>query len=396
MKRSVVFILTVLLVGLVFSDSIMAEEGITDKEIVLAGHMDLSGPGAAWGVSLKKGLELGAKEINESGGVYGRSIKFVIEDSQYDPKKAVMVTNKLINMDKPFAFICNMGSACGVATRQIIERKKIPQLFPMSASNELFEPFHRYTFGGYTPAYDEGRAMMKYFVEEKKYTRIGFLIQDDEMGESLIRSAKEQLAAYNLQPITIETYKRGDTDFGSQIAKLKKADVQLVALGTLIRETVAAWKEAKKIGWEVDMCGMKQTCNLHVPLLCTQAGVSADGLYATVMCDFPHKDSELPKVREFNRKYMEMYGQPADSQAFMGPFTLYFIELAAKKAGQYLTREKFVDALETIDNHTVHQYGLVPLTFTKTNHQGMSGIYMMQFRNGLYRKASEKVFDFRK
>jgi len=396
MKRAAVLILTGLLVGLVFSGSILAEEGVTDKEIVLAGHMDLSGPIAVWGIALKTGLELRAKEINEAGGIYGRSIRVVIEDSQYDPKRAVIVTNKLINLDKPFAFICNMGSACGVATRQIIERNKIPQMFPASATSELFEPFNRYTFGGFTPSYDEGRAMIKYFVEEKKYNRIGFFIQDDEMGHSLLQAAKEQLATYNLQPIAVETYKRGDTDFSSQIAKLKKADVQLVVLGTVIRETVGAWKEAKKIGWEVDMCGLKQTVNLHVPLLCKQAGVSPEGLYATVMSEFPHKDSELPLVRNFFRKYAELYGKSADTQVFVGPWVLYFIELAAKKAGPNLTREKFVDALETIQNHTAKEYGLVPLTFTKTNHQGMSGIYIMQIRNDLYRKVSDKVYDFRK
>lgn len=262
-----------LLVGLGLSGTLMAEEGVTDTEVVLAGHMDCSGPIAAWGIMLKNGLELTAKDINEAGGIHGRKIRLVIEDSQYDPKKAIMVTNKVINMDRPFAFICNMGSACGMATRGIIERKKIPQLFPMSASKKLFEPFNRYTFGGVTDSYNKGRAMMKYFVEEKKYTRIGFFCQDDEMGETLIRSATDQLATYNMNPVAVERYKRGDTEFGSQIAKLKKADVQMVALGTVLRETVGAWKEAKKIGWDVDMCSLKQRCNFYVPFLCKKAGV---------------------------------------------------------------------------------------------------------------------------
>jgi branched-chain amino acid transport system substrate-binding protein len=396
MKRLFIFVLVVLFVGFGFSGILGAEEGVTDTEIVLASHMDCSGPIAAWGIMLKNGLELTAKEINEAGGIHGRKIRLVIEDSQYDPKKAVMVTNKIINMDKPFAFFCNMGSACGMATRRIIERKKIPQLFPMSATKKLFEPFNRYTFGGVTDSYNESRAMMKFFVEKKKYTKIGFFCQDDEMGETLIRAATDQLATYNLKPVAVERYKRGDTEFSSQIAKLKKADVQLVALGTVLRETVGAWKEAKKIGWDVDMCTLKQCCNFYVPLLCKKAGVSPEGLYSTVMCHFPHENSDLPYVSHFYKKYKEVYNQPADGPSFSGPIALHYVEVALKKAGPDLTREKFVEALETFNNYKAGKLGMVPLTYTNTDHTGMTGVYVVQFSKGLYRTVSDGVIDFRK
>jgi len=396
MKKSLVVTLLVVVMGLGLSGALKAEDGVTDTEIVIGSHMDISGPGGAWGTLVRNGLEMKAKEINEAGGIYGRKIRLVIEDSQYDPKKAIMVTNKMINRDKVFAFICNLGSACGLATRPIIERKKIPQMFPLSASTKLYEPFNRYTFGGATPAYDEGRAIVKYFVEHKKYNRIGIFCQDDEMGATLIRAVKDQLATYNLKPLAIETYKRGAMDFSSQIAKLKKADVQLVALGTVLRETVGAWKEAKKIGWEVDMCGLKQTMTAYVPLLCQKAGVSPEGLYATSVSPFIHKDSPRPKAREWWKKYMEVYGKPPDQPSIYGPTVLHYFEIAAKRAGRDLTREKFVDALETFRDVQDPIFGTIPFSYTKTNHQGMTAVILQQYRNGLYRPVVDKILDYRK
>jgi branched-chain amino acid transport system substrate-binding protein len=108
--------------------ALSAEEGLTDTEIVIGSHQDLSGPIAGWGIQTKMGLEMRAREINEAGGIHGRKIRMVIEDNAYDPKKAIMVTNKMINQDKVFAFIGNMGSPTALATKPIISAKKIPTL----------------------------------------------------------------------------------------------------------------------------------------------------------------------------------------------------------------------------------------------------------------------------
>ncbi|MGQ9654683.1 MAG: ABC transporter substrate-binding protein, partial [Thermodesulfobacteriota bacterium] len=116
MKKALLSSVTVLFVAFgLWGVPTKAEEGITDTEILIGSHQDLSGPIAGWGIQVKMGLEMRAREINEAGGIHGRKIRFVIEDSAYDPKKAIMVTNKMINMDKVFCFIGNMGSPTALA-----------------------------------------------------------------------------------------------------------------------------------------------------------------------------------------------------------------------------------------------------------------------------------------
>jgi branched-chain amino acid transport system substrate-binding protein len=392
MKKSIVATLLALVMALAFSGPLMAEDGVTDEEIVIGSHQDLSGPIAGWGTQVKNGLEMRAREINEAGGIYGRKIRLVIEDSAYDPKKAIMVTNKMINRDKVFCFIGNMGSPTAGATKPIISKKKIPQMFPLTAASLFYEPYDRYSFAGFTPYYDQARMIVKYFTEKKGYKRIGLLYQDDEMGAIMKKGVEDQLAAQGMKLTAAESYKRGATEFSSQIAKLRKADVQLVVLATVIRETVGALKEAKKIGWEVDMCGMSPAYTKYVPLLCKKAGFSADGFYCTGQTPMVYKDSDLPTVREWWKRHVDWFGKDPDLPTTAGYAGVHYFAIAAERAGKDLTREKLVDALETFREEPDQIFGGPPYTFTSTNHQGAFYANMNIVKGGKYVVIESNLF----
>jgi len=381
--------LLVLLVGLGFSGLVMAEEGVTDTEIVIGSHQDLSGPIAGWGTQTKTGLEMRAREINEAGGIHGRKIHLVIEDNAYDPKKAIMVTNKMITRDKVFAFIGNMGSPTAGATKPIISAKKIPQMFPLTAASLFFEPYDRYSFGGFVPYYDQARCIVKYFVEKKGYNKIGLLYQDDEMGAIMKKGVEDQLAVHKLKMIAAESYKRGDTEFSSQIAKLKKAEVQLVVLATVIRETVGALREAKKINWNVDMAGMSPSF-LHMVLdLCLKAGFSADGYYATNHSPYIYPESPLASVRAFYKKHKEWFGKDPDMPTTAGYAGIDFFAKVAAKVGKDLTREKWIDAAEHYGVYKDEMFGGVDIQFTTTNHQGAFGAILTQVQGNKFVKIAD-------
>ena len=396
MRKAITLTLLVFVAGFCFTGNLFGGEvGVTDKEIVVGSHQDLSGPIAGWGTQVKTGLEMKAREINEAGGIFGRKIRMVIEDSAYDPKKAIMVTNKMISRDKVFAFVGNMGSPTAGATKPIISRKKIPQMMPLTAASLFFEPYDRYSFGGYTPYYDQARCVVRYFVKEKGYKRIGIMYQDDEMGAIMLKGVKDQLAMYKMDLASAESYKRGATEFSSQIAKLRKADVQLVVLATVIRETVGALKEANKLGWKVDMCGMTPAFTKYVPGLCMKAGFSPDGFYCTGQTPYIYADSPLPTVRDWWKRFVTWFGKEPDMPVCAGYSGIMYFELAAKRAGKDLTREKFIDALETFRNEPDPIFGGPGLTFNSTSHQGANEVFMAQVKGGRFVKISDFI-DFRK
>ena len=395
MKKVLMVSLLAVMMGLGLPGASLAEVGVTDTEIVIGSHQDLSGPIAGWGIQVKMGLEMKAREINEAGGIHGRKIRLVIEDSAYDPKKAIMVTNKMISRDKVFMFIGNMGSPTAGATKPIISRKKIPQMFPLTAASLFFKPHDRYSFGGFVPYYDQARCLTKFFVKTKNYKKIGLMYQDDEMGAIMKQGVEDQLAVYNMKLTAAESYKRGATDFSSQIAKLRKADVQAVVLATIIRETVGALKEANKLGWKVDMGGMTPAFTKYVPLLCQKAGFSSDGFYCAGQTPMIYADSPRAAVREWWTRHVEWFGKDPDLPTSAGYAGVHYFAIAAEKVGKDLTREKFIDAMESFRDVPDEIFGGPPITFTSTNHQGPDRVFVAEIQKGRYVKITDFI-EFKK
>src|SRR4051812_49541306 len=77
------------------------QQGVTRDQILVGTIQDLSGPLAGYGKQARNGMQLRIDELNEqTGAIHGRKIKLVTEDDGYDPKKAVLAAQKLVNQDK--------------------------------------------------------------------------------------------------------------------------------------------------------------------------------------------------------------------------------------------------------------------------------------------------------
>src|SRR5437879_13727203 len=84
--------------------------GVSKTEIVLGMHTDLSGPAATYGVSSSNAVKMRFDDVNEKGGIAGRKIKLIIEDTQYQIPRAVQAGAKLINRDPLFALVASLGA----------------------------------------------------------------------------------------------------------------------------------------------------------------------------------------------------------------------------------------------------------------------------------------------
>ena len=104
-------------------------QGISDSEILIGSHQDLSGPVAALGSPLRDGMLLAVDDINAAGGINGRQVRMLVEDTAFDPKKAVLATEKLVGQDKVFAMIACLGSAPVQASMPLMLDANVPVLF---------------------------------------------------------------------------------------------------------------------------------------------------------------------------------------------------------------------------------------------------------------------------
>src|SRR5439155_25094697 len=95
-------------------------QGVSKTEITVATIQDLSGPLAGYGKQARNGMQLRVDELNEQqGGVHGRKVKLLVEDDGYDPKKAVLAAQKLVNQDKVFIVAGHLGTAPNMAAMPV-------------------------------------------------------------------------------------------------------------------------------------------------------------------------------------------------------------------------------------------------------------------------------------
>ena len=260
----------------------VTNEGISATEIVIGTHQDLSGPIKVWGVPVSNGMKMAIEEINAAGGINGRKIKLILEDSGYDPKRAVLASQKMVERDKVFAMVGPMGSPTVLAAQDIVFDAGVLQLFPLTAAEFTFKfdpakPQERLKFNNLLPYVESTRAAVKYMIEGKNFKKPCIMYQDDEYGKNVLDGFTQQVEAMKLTPASVTSYKRGASDFSAQIAKMKSDGCDLVVLGTVIRETIGAMAEAKKLGWDVTFLGATPTNVLEVPTLGKEA---VEGLYA--------------------------------------------------------------------------------------------------------------------
>ena len=361
----------------------VATQGISDNEIVVGSHQDLSGPVKVWGVSVANGMRMAVDEINAAGGIHGRKLRLIIEDSGYDPKRAVLATQKLIEKDRVFSMLGSMGSPTVLAAQDIVLDAGITQLFPLTAAEFTFKidpakPQERLKFANLLPYVESTRAAVKYLVDLKRPQKPCLMHQDDEYGKNVLDGYTQQLAAMKIEPGTQTSYKRGATDFSAQVARMKSDGCDLVVLGTVVRETIGAMGEAKKLGWSVTFLGALPTNVLEVPALGKDV---VEGLYAAAAFEVPYEDTAKGKVKEWLASYKKAFGVDANTQAIVGYNVIATFVFYANLAGKDLTGQKLLDALESGKEYRDH-FNSPPVKFSRTSHLPEIITQVQQVQNG--------------
>ena len=321
-------------------------QGVSKNEIVLGSIQDLSGPLASLGKQVRYGMQLRVDELNEqSGGIHGRKIRLLIEDSQYDPKKAVLATQKLVNQDKIFAMVGHIGTTSNLAAMPIQFAKNVPNLNPITASKEMYEPFHKLKFAFSASYFDQMRVFAPKLAKEKGAKKVCTMHQDDDFGTEVMNGAEAGLKTIGMTLAEKTTYKTGATDFSSQVARLKAANCDMVILGTVLRETIGTIGTARRTGYNPVFLGSSAA---YFDLVHKLGGKAMDGLYAAMTVQNPYLDSASQPLRFWATKYQTKFNEEPAVFSVYGYTAIDNFITAATAAGPNLTTDAFIKALETV------------------------------------------------
>jgi branched-chain amino acid transport system substrate-binding protein len=281
------------------------QRGVTKTEIVLGMHTDLSGPAATYGVSSSNAVKMRFDEVNDKGGIQGRKIRLIVEDTQYQVPRAVQAGAKLINRDRIFAMVAGLGTPMNNALFKDQFDAGVPNLFPLSAARSMYEPFHKLKFYGAASYVDQVRAGIQYFVTKKGKKALCAMYQDTDFGKEVLDGVQMQAEKLKLKVVETTTHKPTDQDFTAQVTKLKAAGCDLVVMGTIVRDTIVPYATARKMGWtDVDFLGSAAAYDLFVAS--AQGGVT-EGFYAMGLTAMPYRDTLSPAAQQWFDRYKERY-----------------------------------------------------------------------------------------
>ena len=360
--------------------------GVSDREILIGTHLDLSGPVAAGMPQLRNGTQMRFDEANETGGVNGRRFKLIIEDNASQPQQAVRAMEKLVRRDEVFAIVNPFGSGTNAAVVKRAVDDGVIYFAPWGASAILRQVAGPSQMLFTTvPNYDTTvRSAVNWMMaNNSSIKKVGVIYQEGPYGELVNKGLKEALGAKGMSLAAEAGYKVGDIDFSSQVARMKAAGVDLIVTATITRETIGVMAETKKLGWN-DVKVMTATPG-RTGVVLALGKESVEGLYGVGSWKI-FAPSDLPAdLRRWADAYKKRFNIDPDENAMLAYTYADMFVKGVQAAGRDLTAEKAVKALQAVTTTGLVFYG--PEGF-KNNHLDPDFVEVDQVKNGKWVSVS--------
>lgn len=374
MRRMMCLVLVVLL-GM--SVNVMAENGVSSEQIVLGQSCALAGPAAALGTGMRAGLNACFAKVNAAGGINGRQIKLISKDDGYEPQKAISNTRTLLDQDKVFLLIGEVGTPTSKAVFPIVEETKVPFVGPFTGAEFLRNPFKKYVVNVRASYYQEMEKLAAYLVDQKKFKKIACFYQNDGYGRAGLKGIELALEKRSMKLVATGTYERNTVAVKSGLLQIRKAKPEAVIMVGAYKPCAEFIKLAKKVG-------MTKTVYCNISFVGTAAlkkelGAAGEGCVISQVVRYPW-DESIPLVKEYVAAMKKF--QPNVSIGFVsleGYMVGKLFCMAAKSVKGDLTRETFLQAIDQVGNFDL---GGVTLRFGPQDHQGMDQVFLTMITGG--------------
>lgn len=330
------------------SGSNSAEGPSTNREdkLVIGCPQPLTGVNAMVADAALKGAQLAVKQLNEAGGILGKTIELISYDDQNSPEEAVKIARKMIEVDKVDWICGSLTSSCMLAAGQYYNEAKI-LTFGTGLSPTWMEQGWEYVFRA-CPNSGMAIPILAQYMKDLGIEKIAIFQGQDDSSASGAEDMRKACKDVGIKVLTSETHVEGDTDYSGQIAKIinSKPDAIFNSTTSVVQSAFA--KQLRQFGYK-GLVFNKETLsadNIRV------AGDAAN--YWTFM--FPYitynsiEECDVPAIKDFLEAYYTEFNEmPFHDCAYRTYDSIMVMAEGAKRAGT-TDSEAVRDAIETIDN----------------------------------------------
>ncbi len=282
----------------------------------------LTGAWATGAEAGQRGVLIALDEINAQGGINGKQVEVIFEDTKSEVPQAVTAAQKLINVDKLPIIIGGFTSAESIAIAPIAQEAKTVLFVPLSLTTSLEKA------GDWVFKLRESTSLHSDItlgeMAERGYKKLGIIAQSWEACDDFLEQMQPQYAKHGIQLVLVEKYGGKDTDMRTQISKLKESDIDTWFACGAYQDTGLVFKQAKELGFVKPAFGMVA---VESKKLFEVAGDAAEGvIFGSTKWSCEHAQS-------FCNTFKQKYNATPDYRAAFGYDALKIVAEAIKKEG---------------------------------------------------------------
>jgi branched-chain amino acid transport system substrate-binding protein len=346
---------------------------LNQEKITIGAIIPLTGDAGSYGVALKKGMDVALEAINATGGIDGKKLAIVFEDSQADPAKAVAAFNKLRSIDSVPMVLGDMFSAGTLAIAPIAERNKIVLLSPSASAVDLTKAGD-YVFRIYPSDTYDGTYLAEFARDKLRAKKVAVVFMQTASISTVVQVFHDKFEDVGGKVVCSEAYKEGDTDFRSQLAKAKAFNPDVMFIPGYLKEMANLLKQAKEIGIKTQFLSISTFSD---PKILSLAGGAAEG----VMFSSPAFDAESTthEMQTFLQVFRKKFNAEPDILAGYG-YDVVNIAAKALRAARNITPDSIKQRLYDIKDYP----GVTGKTTFDSNGDVVKELRIMTVKNGTF------------
>ena len=310
------------LASLIFAPGLFAQEPIKIGQFA-----SLTGKEASLGQSSNKGTMMAIDDLNAAGGVLGRPLLLVTEDTQSKPGETATVVKKLISRDKVVALLGEVASSRSLEAAPIAQAAKVPMISPASTNPKVTET-GAYIFRTCFIDPFQGPVMARFAREHLKAKRVALVVSTSSAYSiGLAKFFRESFVANGGTIVLEQKYSEGDKDFKAQLTAIKAAGVDAVFNPGYYNEGALIVRQARDLGLTLPIFGAD---SWEAEALIQLGGKAMEGAY---LCSHYSPEDPSPRVQNFVAAYKKRFGSTPDSNASLGYDSVLVLVDAIRRAG---------------------------------------------------------------
>jgi branched-chain amino acid transport system substrate-binding protein len=298
----------------------------------------LTGQYAQYGAQWRKGFDLAIEEINAAGGINGRKLGYVFEDSQSDPRQTVNIARKFVADETIAVEVGDFSSAASMAASPIYQAAGMVQ-FGFTNSHPKFTDGGDFIWSNAVNQADE-MPLLANFLRDLELKRIAILYINSDWGRTAKDILVEAIKARGGEAVGAEGYLADEKDFRSAIVRIRDSKPDGIAL-------ISYYPDGAQITRQIKNAGLTQPIvaggSIYSPKFIELGGDAVNGVLTTVPF-FP--DDPRPEVQKFVKAFVAKYGEQPDG--YNGRAYDTFILLAAAMRQSGVTRGAIKEGLATV------------------------------------------------